>query len=303
MKIVPKVGIFMPAYNQGKYIHDALDSLSRQTFQNFVVHIVDDGSTDGVTPSILADIHYEKAKVYHNTNNKGVAVRAREHFKKFKTDYILVLCADDILEPKFLEKTVNFLEENPDYGAVGTNIRLFDEDPQQPHAEKRYDEAKMTLPQILAHNYILGSSLMRNKALQSANLTGGFVRYQDWDRWISILEAGWKIGLVPEFLFYYRQHGDSLSHSATVEEELEMRQKLLKKHIQSYTAHCEQVILNMERAFLEMQEGKNWLDQQYKNHIAEISRLQNEITQLKKNTSIIYKIKRYIVHKLNKGNF
>lgn len=95
------VGIFMPAYNQGKYINDALESLKNQTFQDFIVHIVDDGSNDGETPKILASIKYDKAKIFLSKINRGVPYRARTHYKKLMTKYILVFCADDVLEHIF----------------------------------------------------------------------------------------------------------------------------------------------------------------------------------------------------------
>lgn len=269
------VGIFMPAYNHGDYVAEAIRSLKKQTFQNFVVHIVDDGSDDGVTPQKLERIKYEKAKVFLNKENKGVAYRAREHYKKFKTKYVLVLCADDIIAPEFLEKTVKFLEENDEYGAVSTNIRFFSHDPKDYFYEQKYNEDLMNLEYVLARNQVLGSSLMRGKALEETDLSGGFVRYQDWDRWISMMEKGWKIGLVPEPLFYYRQLPTSLSHSASIGDELDIRAKLLEKHEKSYKKYYKDVILNMEYAFLEMKASKDWLDGEY-------HRLIKDNTEIKK---------------------
>ncbi|MBO4812805.1 glycosyltransferase family 2 protein [Candidatus Saccharibacteria bacterium] len=257
------VGIFMPAYNHGAFVDGAIESLRQQTFQKFELHIVDDGSNDGLTPKKLCSIKYDKAKLFLNKDNRGVAYRAREHFNLFKTDYILVLCADDILAPDFLEKTVAFLEKNQRYGAVGTNVRFFVRNPKEYYYEQEYDSKKMILKYELARNQVLGSSLMRTKALKETDLSGGFVRYQDWDRWISMMEKGWKIGLVPEYLFYYRQLPSSLSHSASVEDELKIRDKLLKKHKVSYEKYYKDVILTMEQSFLEMKESKDWLDGEY----------------------------------------
>lgn len=257
------VGVFMPAYNQGQFIEEALDSLKCQTFQDFIVHIVDDGSNDGVTVEKMKSIDYEKAKVFLNVDNRGVAFRARQHYKMLNTDYVLVLCADDILAPTFLEKTVVFLTNKDDYGAVSTNYRLFNDNVEKYYYEGRYSEEKMNLKNELARNQVLGSSLMRRKALMETDLSGEFSRYQDWDRWISMLEKGWKIGLVDEPLFYYRQVQSSLSHSASIDDELKIRKQLLKKHKSSYKKYYDDVIINMEYAFLEMKESKDWLDGQY----------------------------------------
>lgn len=276
----PIVGIFMPAYNQGHFIDDAIDSLKKQTFQDFVVHIVDDGSNDGETPKKLESIKYDKAKIFLNEDNKGVAYRARMHYRKLKTKYIMVLCADDVLAPEFLEKTVEYMEKYEDCGAVSTNLKLFSETPNDAFYLSEYCEKKMTLPHLLARNRVLGSSLMRTKALEETDLSGGFVRYQDWDRWISMTEKGWKIGLIKEPLFYYRQDFKSLSHMAKIEDEMEIRKKLLVKHKDNYQKYYAEVILDMEYAFLEMKEGKDWLDDQYHKHTREIKKINQEIKEL-----------------------
>lgn len=239
----PMVGVFMPAYNQGKYIDDAIESLKEQIFQDFVVHIVDDGSDDEKTLEKLKSIEYDKAKVYLNSDNRGVAFRAREHYKMFTTKYIMVLCADDKLAPEFLEKTVEFLENNPEYGAVSTDmLEYMDSFSGEPFANFHYDPKKMGLPDMLSECHCLGSSLMRNKALKETDLSGGFTRYQDWDRWISMLEIGWKIGLVSEPLFMYRLHMNSLSHSSSAEIETEVFEKIMKKHKNLYKKYDMEII-------------------------------------------------------------
>ncbi len=274
------VGVFMPAYNQGCFIDDAIQSLKKQSFQDFIVHIVDDGSTDGETPGKLQSIKYDKAKVFLNKDNKGVAYRAREHYKKFKTKYIMVLCADDMLAPDFLEKTVKYLEEHKKYGAVSVNMKFFYKTLEDAFSVPEYNEKKITLPHLLARNCVLGSSLMRTRAIRESDLSGGFVRYQDWDRWISMMEKGWKIGLIKEPLFYYRQEPKSLSHTATIADEMEMRRKLLIKHKESYRRFYDEIIMDMEHAFLEIKEGKDWLDTQYYRHIKEIKNLNQKIEGL-----------------------
>ena len=260
----PKVGVALLAYNQGKYIDEMIDSLKKQTFQDFEVFLSDDGSTDGFTPEKIKTLTYAKIrrKIIDN-KNLGNAERRKRLYKIIDNEYIIDLSADDVLDPKFLERSVEFLDHNKDYGAVSTNLRMFETDIADYYYEHHFDMKKMILPYELARNYVLGSSLMRREALSATDLSGGFTRYQDWDRWISMLEKGWKIGLVDEPLFYYRQVKSSLSHSASIDDELEIRGRLLKKHAKSYRKYYKDVILDMEHAFLEMKEGKDWLDGQY----------------------------------------
>ncbi len=80
-----KVGVFLFAYNQGKYLDDAIESLKKQTYQNFEVILVDDASNDGFTPDKIRSIEYDKItkKVLHTTN-LGSPKRRRQYDEQAK---------------------------------------------------------------------------------------------------------------------------------------------------------------------------------------------------------------------------
>lgn len=247
----PTVGIIMPAYNQGQYIDDALRSLRKQTFQDFEVNIVDDGSTDGVTPEKLKTIQYDKARLFLNSDNIGVARRQEEHYGILENKYIFIFCADDIIKETFIEECVTFLESHPEYGAVSTNTLYF-QDKTKPYPGDTWDPERLTIPHLLAGNNFLGSAMMRKKAVDSMDRSGGFTRYQDWDRWVSMLEDGWKLGIIEKPLFLYRQHPQSLSHRAKIEDEIKVREQMLKKHQKSYKKYYREIILNLYKNYLNL---------------------------------------------------
>ncbi len=278
----PDVCIILMTYNQGRFLNESIEALKKQTFQNFEIHLIDDGSDDGETPDILNNVRYAKiSEKFIHIENKGTVKRQQEQYAIIDNKYIMILCADDILEPTFLEKTVAYMNKHPKCGAVGTNITMFYEN--APDVVCKFDKTKMTLEHIAGKNHMLGSSLMRNKALKEADLSGGFTRYQDWDRWVSMLEAGWNLGLIEEPLFRYRQHCKSLSHTASIEDELLIRKKMIKKHHETYKKYYEQILLDVYRNLLEVQEGKDWLENQYFNLTNEIERLNKELDHCKKN--------------------
>ncbi len=269
----PKVGIALLAYNQGKYVDDAINSLKKQSFQDFEIILADDGSNDGFTPEKLQSIDYEKIKKkVLDKKNLGNAQRRKQLYALLDNKYIMDFSADDILDERYLEKTVSYLEKHAETGAVSTNIVYFDSNPSDGYAIERYDKRKMSFPSLLSNNHVLGSSMMRNAALKQLDLSGGFMRYQDWDRWITMVEAGWKIGLIEEPLFYYRQDDNSLSHSATIEQELEIRKLLLKKHKAAYIKYYEEVILELDKRRLEIEASKNKLGVEYRDAISEIKK-------------------------------
>lgn len=250
----PLVGIALLAYNYGRYIDEAIESLKMQTFQDFEVFLLDDGSNDGTTPEKLRSVQYNKItkKLLYKTN-VGNAERRRKQYEIMENKYILDMSGDDRLAPEFLEKTVAFLEKHPSYGAVSTDaLEYMDTFDGQPFAVLHFNRNKMGLPEMLSECHCLGTSLMRKKALDSIDLSGGIKRYQDWDRWISMLEAGWQIGLVPEPLFMYRLHNDSLSHSSSAKIETEVFRKMMQKHRKLYNIYSNQII---EALFTKFQES------------------------------------------------
>lgn len=249
----PLVGIALLTYNYGRYMDDMLESLKKQTFQDFEIYLLDDGSNDNYTPDKIKSLDYDKiVKKLCYTKNLGNAVRRRELYNIIKNKYIVDLAADDMLEPTFLEKTVEFLENNSKYGAVSTDVlEYMDTFEGEPFTTLCFDTKKMGLPAMISECHCLGSSLMRNEALKNIDLTGGFTRYQDWDRWISMLEAGWKIGLISEPLFRYRLHKDSLSHSSNAEIETETFRKIIKKHSALFQKYGAEIATDLFRKFQE----------------------------------------------------
>lgn len=74
---MPKVSVIIPCYNQGAYVDGAVESVLAQTFRDFEIIVVNDGSTDGATNRLLADYHRPQTRVLR-TENRGVAM-ARNH--------------------------------------------------------------------------------------------------------------------------------------------------------------------------------------------------------------------------------
>lgn len=262
--ILPKVGVALLAYNQGKYVDDAIESLRKQTFQDFEVFLIDDGSDDGYTPKKLASINYNKiSKKCLHEDNIGGPKRRKQYDLAMKNEYIINFCGDDILDSMFFEKTVSFLDKNLSYGAVCTNLRLFKENRSSFFYERKYDENLMSFPEMLVTCNMLGSSLMRRKALDGLNLDWPLDRYYDWNRWNAMLKSGWKLGLVSEPLFYYRQLDNSLSHTGNKEMEMAFRRETMNRYAEEFQKYSMEIIEELFRRQAELQEGKDWLDRQY----------------------------------------
>lgn len=122
----PEITVLMPAYNAQKYICDAIDSVLSQTFQNFELLIVNDGSTD-LTLQLILSYTDDRIRVI-NQENKGIAAALNNGLNQAKADLIARFDADDICFPQRLEIQYNFMKSNPSYSLVGSGVDYIDVD-------------------------------------------------------------------------------------------------------------------------------------------------------------------------------
>ena len=94
----PKVGVFMPCYNLGDYIDEAIESLENQTYNNFEDMIADDASTDKKTINKLKKLKLpENFQLFFENKNLGMNKISNKYSEKIKADYFLIFSADDML--------------------------------------------------------------------------------------------------------------------------------------------------------------------------------------------------------------
>lgn len=127
MKDNVKITVAIPFYNAEKYLMDAVDSVIEQTFIEWELLLVDDGSTD-MSLEIAKKYaqHDKRIKVYCDKKNKGLAVRLNEISLLADTKYLARMDADDIMHPQRLQIQYQTLIENPDIDVLGTNAYVID---------------------------------------------------------------------------------------------------------------------------------------------------------------------------------
>ena len=122
-----KVTVVIPSYNHAKFIGAAIQSVLEQTFQDFEILIRDDGSTDN-SIEIIQQFSDPRINVAVNAVNMGGTSNLNKLIEEANGEYIALLNSDDYWLPTKLEKQVNFLENNPEYGAVFTRATVIEED-------------------------------------------------------------------------------------------------------------------------------------------------------------------------------
>jgi glycosyltransferase involved in cell wall biosynthesis len=114
-----KITVLMPAYNAGKYIREAIESVLQQTHRNFELLIVNDVSTDDTVGVVLSFNDPRIALV--NKEHEGIAQALNTGLRLSDSHYVARFDADDICMPDRLEKQFNFLEDHPDYVLTGSD--------------------------------------------------------------------------------------------------------------------------------------------------------------------------------------
>ena len=186
-----KVTVLMPAYNAGKYIAEAIESVLQQTFKDFQLLIINDGSTDN-TEEIIRSFKDERILLM-NQSHKGIAVALNKGLSKANSIYIARFDADDICFPERLQKQVTFLENNPDFITIGCEAEYISEDGQHLFDFKCVGHTHEEITQkIYSYCPFIHSSVMYRK--KPVSLAGGYSEhahnFEDYFLWIQLLKYG-----------------------------------------------------------------------------------------------------------------
>lgn len=126
LKRIPKVSVIMTIYNAGPYLKEAIDSIVAQTFDDWELIAVENGSSDQ-SPAILAGYKDGRIRVFSLPKNIGRTPALRYAFERAQGEYIAVLDADDVSHTERLARQVGYLDQQPDVGLVGSWVEYINE--------------------------------------------------------------------------------------------------------------------------------------------------------------------------------
>lgn len=234
-----KVSIIVPCYNQAQYLDEALQSLYNQTYTDWECTIVNDGSPDNTEEVVRKWEAKDPRFTYLYKENGGVSSARNLGIQNAKAAFILTLDADDKYEATFLEKALTVLLNNAEVGIVSSWGRYFTND-KQLQVYKLMGESTVD---FLFHNAAIGTSLFRKECWEQA---GGYDEnpengYEDWEFYLRICALGWKVHIIEEVLFFYRQNIDSRSAGMNLVHK-ETKKYIYIKNKDIYCIHYEELI-------------------------------------------------------------
>lgn len=201
-----KISIVMPVYNGVAYIGNAIQSILNQTFPDFELIIIDDGSTDRTISEIN---RYKDRRIVLLKNNHDFIQALNTGLQAAKGKYIARMDADDMMHPQRLEIQWRTMEQHPDVAVCGTSMKTFGQSNQNIGLGDGYVDSRSLLSgNIVAHP----TTLLRKDFLEKNSIR--YERYEhaeDYKLWCEIAKCGGRFFILPQMLLFYRMSPGQVS--------------------------------------------------------------------------------------------
>jgi len=226
--MVPKVSVLIPSYNHARFLPAALHSVFAQTYTDYEIVVVDDGSTDGSVELLRS--YGDRIRLY-TQSNRGTYPTLNRCIAESRGQYLAILNSDDLWAPIKLEKQVAMLDSHPQVGLVHTDGYFIDAEgrilPGNPLGfEWPRTPTGNIIEALVRHNKIIASSVMIRR--ECFERLGGFREdlfgSGDWEMWFRVA-LEYDIGYIDEPLTMYRVHGANASfhHRRVYEDDVKVR--------------------------------------------------------------------------------
>jgi len=215
--MTPKISVVMPVYNGERLLGEAVESILGQTFEDFELIAVDDGSKDRSLDMLQTYARKDPRVRVHPMPVNGGAIAARNTGIQFaRGTFIAVMDADDVSLPHRLASQLKYLEDHPEAGVVGSYVQLIDGD--GTHGDIRKfptDPALMAWSMLFFNCLAHPSVMMRHDVLASANgyapeCKGGA---EDYDLFARVSRTA-RLATIPDVLVLYRKWEGNMTRTA-----------------------------------------------------------------------------------------
>ena len=217
MPAAPIVSVVMSVYNARAHVREAVESMLRQTYDDFELVVIDDGSTDG-SGDLIRKFNDRRIRLVQQSNS-GLAAALNHGVTLARGRYIARMDADDVSEPDRLRRQVNLLNARPEVAIVGTSFEVIDERGGHLYTFWALPHDEDIRRQLLVRNpFGHGTVMIRKEALVAV---GGYrlVAIEDYDLWIRVLHEH-RGANVPDVLYRWRVNPEGMSHGSAAARKL-----------------------------------------------------------------------------------
>lgn len=206
------VSVVIPAYNAADWLKHTIGSVLNQSFHDFEVIIVDDGSTDS-TYQVVGQYRDSRIR-YVYQNNRGLAGARNTGLAYARGQYVAFLDADDLWAPTMLAETVAYLTAHETVAVVRTGWSLVDADGRMLPTTPRWSPwINSVFERLVTDNtFIIIAALFRRECLDRVGFFDeSLATNEDWHLWLRVARAGFGFGFIPSALAMYRRHAHNMT--------------------------------------------------------------------------------------------
>ena len=232
----PKVSVVIPAYNHEKYVGEAIQSVLDQTFQDFELIIINDGSTDNTEAEILK---FKDDRIrYYTQENRGLSPTLNRGIELAQGEFFNFLPSDDVFLPEKLATQLKAFEEPKEIGVVFSYHLVVDgegkevkDDPIVDWFTVPFETKEEIFPALFERDFLSApTALVKMECFKKVGLFDESLKTaQDYDMWMRILKY-YELRLIKRPLLRLRWHGANLTYRPTPETETERAKVLLKAY-------------------------------------------------------------------------
>ena len=207
---MPKVSVLMPVYNAGQYLAQAIDSILSQTFKDWELILINDGSTDN-SDAIIG--RYDDERIYYlkNETNLGLIKTLNKGIDYCHGEYIARMDADDISHPDRFRQQVRFLDKHPAYAICGTDAIVIDNAGNRIGKIRNLtDNDYLQVNLLFSPPFIHPSVMIRSEILHHNRYDERYKHVEDYELWTRIAKLG-KVANISKDLLKYRWHDSNVS--------------------------------------------------------------------------------------------
>ena len=229
------VSVVIPYFNQPEYLNEAVASVKQSTYEHIEIVVVNDGSS---TPEAELVFNQLQGVIKINKTNGGLSSARNAGIAAASGDLILPLDSDDKIHPDYIRLAVEALINHPELAYISC------------HAHNFGASDQIRIRAYIPIGYVPELMLFINTDGKCANLfhksvfeqCGGYDEnmpsYEDWDFLITLHENGFKGDVLPDELFYYRRHFDSMVNTTANRLRTELIQYMLAKHTEAWKPYA-----------------------------------------------------------------
>lgn len=237
-KMSARVSFIIPFYNSGSTIIETLDSIWAQSFSDYDVWLVNDGSTDAHSLEVLKEIEKNARVTVLHQENAGPSVARNMAIAQSHAELFVPLDADDLIMPNALTNAVTIMDSKASIGVVYGDVQLFG------NKNKVRHQDEFAIGKQLLWNQIAVTCLIKKNVFETC---GNYDTYlskrglEDWEFWIRVHMGGFTFSKMNEVFFQYRIASESRTFSEADVHLTEIRNYVHTKHGNLYASQYEEL--------------------------------------------------------------